>query len=145
VFWAPPPSGLGAAPETMAARRSRESGRDGARRSAGETLRQGEGEESRRQVRQQPKGGEVGRWWRKMEGETEIDERAARPGTGRDGNGYPLLETQWVFALLGYEFGSISLLMGLLMGSNGKPTGTWSWVCSSTTHTRKLMSFLNPP
>lgn len=26
----------------------------------------------------------MGRWWRKMEGETEIDERAARPGTARD-------------------------------------------------------------
>jgi hypothetical protein len=42
----------------------------------------------------------------------------------RDDNGYPLLETRWVFALLGYEFGSISLPMGLLMGSNGNPMGT---------------------
>jgi hypothetical protein len=55
----------------------------------------------------------------------------------RDGNGYPLPETRWVFALLGYGFGSISLPMGLLMDSNGNPTGTWAWVCSSTTHTRK--------
>jgi hypothetical protein len=46
------------------------------------------------------------------------------PHMYRDGNGYPLPETRWVFALLGYEFGSISLPMGLLMGSNGNPTGT---------------------
>jgi hypothetical protein len=59
----------------------------------------------------------------------------------RDGNGYPLPETRWVFALLGYGFGSISLPMGLLMGSNGNPTGTWAWVCSSTIHTRKPMGF----
>jgi hypothetical protein len=59
----------------------------------------------------------------------------------RDGNGYPLPETRWVFALLGYGFGSISLPMGLLMGSNGNPTGTWAWVCSFTTHTRKPMGF----
>jgi hypothetical protein len=59
----------------------------------------------------------------------------------RDGNGYPLPETRWVFALLRYGFGSISLPMGLLMGSNGNPTGTWAWVCSSTTHTRKPMGF----
>jgi hypothetical protein len=62
-------------------------------------------------------------------------------GGGRDGNGYPLPETRWVFALLGYGFGSISLPMGLLMGSNRNPTGTWAWVCSSTTHTRKPMGF----
>jgi hypothetical protein len=43
-----------------------------------------------------------------------------------DGNGYPLLEIWWIFALLGYEFGSISVLMSLLMGSNGNPTGTWA-------------------
>jgi hypothetical protein len=61
--------------------------------------------------------------------------------TARDGNGYPLPETRWVFALLGYRFGSISLPMGLLMGSNGNPTGTWAWVCSSTTHTRKPIGF----
>jgi hypothetical protein len=60
---------------------------------------------------------------------------------GRDGNGYPLPETRWVFALLGYGFGSISLPMGLLMGSIRNPTGTWAWVCSSTTHTRKPMGF----
>jgi hypothetical protein len=41
----------------------------------------------------------------------------------RDGNGYPLPETRWVFALLGYGFGSISVPMSLLMGSNGNPTG----------------------
>jgi hypothetical protein len=57
------------------------------------------------------------------------------------GNGYPLPKTRWVFALLGYGFESISLPMGLLMGLNGNPTGTWAWVCSSTTHTRKPMSF----
>jgi hypothetical protein len=61
--------------------------------------------------------------------------------TARDGNGYPLPETRWVFALLGYGFGSISLPMGLLMVSNRNPTGTWVWVCSSTTHTRKPMGF----
>jgi hypothetical protein len=44
----------------------------------------------------------------------------------RDDNGYPLSETRWIFALLAYEFGSISLPMGLLMGSNGNPTGTWA-------------------
>jgi hypothetical protein len=59
----------------------------------------------------------------------------------RDGNGYPLPETWWVCALLGYGFESISLPMGLLMGSNGNPTGTWACVCSSTTHTRKPMGF----
>jgi hypothetical protein len=59
----------------------------------------------------------------------------------RDGNGYPLPETRWIFALLGYGFESISLPMGLLMGLNGNPTGMWAWVCSSTTHTRKPMSF----
>jgi hypothetical protein len=59
----------------------------------------------------------------------------------RDGNGYPLPETWWVFALLGYGFGSIFVPMGLLMGSNGNPTGTWAWVCSSTTHTRRPMGF----
>jgi hypothetical protein len=59
----------------------------------------------------------------------------------RDGNGYPLPETRWVFALLGYRFGSISLPMDLLMSSNGYPTGTWAWVRSSTTHTRKPMGF----
>jgi hypothetical protein len=45
---------------------------------------------------------------------------------GRDGNEYPLPEIRWVFALLGYGFESISLLMGLLMGSNGNPTDTWA-------------------
>jgi hypothetical protein len=65
--------------------------------------------------------------------------------TRRDGNGYPLPETRWVFALLGYEFGSISVPMSLLMGSNENPTGTWTWVCSSTTHTRKPTGFKNPP
>jgi hypothetical protein len=44
----------------------------------------------------------------------------------RDGNGYPLPEIRWVFALLGYGFESISLSMGLLMGSNGNPTSTWA-------------------
>jgi hypothetical protein len=60
---------------------------------------------------------------------------------GGDGNGYPLPETWWVFALLGYEFGLISIYMSLLMGSNGNPMGTWAWICSSTTHTRKPMGF----
>jgi hypothetical protein len=41
----------------------------------------------------------------------------------RDGNGYPLPETRWFFALLGYGFGSIFVLMGLLMSSNGKYVG----------------------
>jgi hypothetical protein len=59
----------------------------------------------------------------------------------RDGNRYPLHETWWVFSLLGYGFGSISLPIGLLIGSNGNPMGTWAWVCSSTTHTRKPMGF----
>jgi hypothetical protein len=60
----------------------------------------------------------------------------------RDGNGYLLPETWWVFTLLGYGFGSISLPMGLLMGSNRNPMGTWAaWICSSTTHTRKPMGF----
>jgi hypothetical protein len=39
---------------------------------------------------------------------------------------YPLPETRWVFALLGYEFESISLSISLLMGSNENPTGTWA-------------------
>jgi hypothetical protein len=72
-------------------------------------------------------------------GETKLNQ------CNRDGNGYPLPEIRWVFALLGYVFGSISLPMGLLMGSNGNLTGMWSWVCSSTTHTRKPMGFKNPP
>jgi hypothetical protein len=49
-----------------------------------------------------------------------------QPHSARDGNGYPLPETRWVFALLGYGFGSISLPMGLLMGSNGNPMGMWA-------------------
>jgi hypothetical protein len=61
--------------------------------------------------------------------------------TSRYGNGYPLPETRWVFALLGYGFRSISLSMGLLMGSNRNPTGTWACVCSSTTDIRKPMGF----
>jgi hypothetical protein len=72
------------------------------------------------------------------------EEERKREGLGsvhRDGNGYPLPETRWVFALLGYGFGSISLPMGLLMGSNGNPTGMWAWVCSFTTNIRKPMSF----
>jgi hypothetical protein len=62
-------------------------------------------------------------------------------GAPRDGNGTRYPKPDGVFALLGYGFGSISLPMGLLMGSNGNPTGTWVWVCSSTTHTRKPMGF----
>jgi hypothetical protein len=30
------------------------------------------------------------------------------------------------------------------MGSNGNPTGTWAWVCSSTTHTLQTHEFLKP-
>jgi hypothetical protein len=59
----------------------------------------------------------------------------------RDSNGYPLPKTRWVFALIGCGFGLISLPIGLLMGSNGNPTGTWACVFSSTTHTRKPMGF----
>jgi hypothetical protein len=66
---------------------------------------------------------------------------ANRRRIGWGHSGYPLPETRWVFALLGYGFGSIYVPMGLLMGSNGNPMGTWAWVCSSTTHTRKPMGF----
>ena len=73
--------------------------------------------------------------------QVDLDEIGDEEAPCRDGNGYPLPETRWVFALLGYGFGSIFVPMGLLMGSNGNPTGTWAWVCSSTTHTRKPMGF----
>jgi hypothetical protein len=39
--------------------------------------------------------------------------------TARDGNGYPLPETRWVFTLLGDGYGLISKLMGFLMVDNG--------------------------
>jgi hypothetical protein len=71
-----------------------------------------------------------------------IDTTHMAPAT--DGNGYLLPETRWIFALLGYEFELISLPMGLLLGSNGNPTGMWVWVCTSTTHTCKPMGFLKP-
>jgi hypothetical protein len=64
--------------------------------------------------------------------------------TIRDGNGYPKPETRWVFTPLGYEFGSIFILMGLLMGINVYPTGSWVRVCSYSTQTREPMGFLNP-
>ena len=37
--------------------------------------------------------------------------------TDRDGNGYPKPETRWVFAPLGYGFGSTFRPVGLLMGT----------------------------
>jgi hypothetical protein len=43
----------------------------------------------------------------------------------RDGNGYPKPETRWGFTPLGYGFGSIFIPMGLLMGINVYPTGSW--------------------
>jgi hypothetical protein len=62
----------------------------------------------------------------------------------RDGNGYPKPETRWVFTPLGYGFGSIFIPMGLLMGINVYPTGSWVRVCSYSTQTREPMGFLNP-
>jgi hypothetical protein len=41
----------------------------------------------------------------------------------RDGNGYPKLETRWVFTALGYGFRLIFIPMGLLTGINLYPTG----------------------
>jgi hypothetical protein len=62
----------------------------------------------------------------------------------RDGNGYPKPETRWVFTLLGYGFGSIFIPMGLLMGINVYPTGSWVRVCSYSTQTHEPVGFLNP-
>jgi len=62
----------------------------------------------------------------------------------RDGNGYPKPETRWVFTPLGYGFGSIFIPMGLLMGINVYPTGSWVRVCSYSTQTREPVGFLNP-
>jgi hypothetical protein len=62
----------------------------------------------------------------------------------RDDDGYPKPETRWVFTLLGYEFESIFILMGLLMGINIYPAGLWVRVCSYSTQTREPVSFLNP-
>jgi hypothetical protein len=64
--------------------------------------------------------------------------------TARDGNGYPKPETRWVFTLLGYEFVSIFIPMGLLIGINLYPAGLWVWVCSYSTQTREPVGFLNP-
>lgn len=60
------------------------------------------------------------------EGEEGNDERkatASRKAMGveakmgiRDGNGYPLPDTRWVFILLGVGFGLYFLSMGLLIG-----------------------------
>jgi hypothetical protein len=54
----------------------------------------------------------------------------------RDGNGF--------FTTLGYEFGSIFILMGLLMGINLYQTGLWVRVCFYSTQTRETVGFLNP-
>jgi hypothetical protein len=62
----------------------------------------------------------------------------------RDGNGYPKPETRWVFTPLGYGFGSIFIPMGLLMGINVYPAGSWVRVCSYSTQTREPVGFLNP-
>jgi hypothetical protein len=62
----------------------------------------------------------------------------------RDGNGYPKSKTRWVFTLLRYEFGSIFITMGFLMGINLYPTGLWVRVCSYSTQTREPVGFLNP-
>jgi hypothetical protein len=48
----------------------------------------------------------------------------------------PKPETRWVFTPLGYGFGSIFIPMGLLMGINVYPTGSWVRVCSYSTQTR---------
>jgi hypothetical protein len=64
--------------------------------------------------------------------------------TARDGNGYPKLETRWVFTLLGYGFGLIFIPMGLLMDINVYPTGSWVRVCSYSIQTREPVGFLNP-
>jgi hypothetical protein len=61
----------------------------------------------------------------------------------RHGNAYLKLETLWVFTPLGYEFGSIFILMGLLIGINIYPTGSWVRVCFYSTQTREPVGFLN--
>jgi hypothetical protein len=67
---------------------------------------------------------------------------AKRPIPVRDGNGYPKPETRWVFTPLGYGFGSIFIPMGLLMGINVYPMGSWVRVCSYSTQTREPVGFL---
>jgi hypothetical protein len=65
--------------------------------------------------------------WDHSSSEDEAPPRSHCPNrssshSSRDGNGYPLPKTRWVFALLGYGFEQICLLMGLLMGLNRNPT-----------------------
>jgi hypothetical protein len=67
-----------------------------------------------------------------------------RSDPARDGNGYPKPEIRWVFTPLGYGFGSIFIPMGLLMGINVYPAGSWVRVCSYSTQTREPVGFLNP-
>ena len=62
----------------------------------------------------------------------------------RDANGYPKLETRWVFAPLEYGFGSTFRPVGLLIGTKSYPLGLWARVCSYNTRTREPMDFLNP-
>ena len=45
-----------------------------------------------------------------------------RPLAAQDGNGYPKLETRWVFTLLGKGYGSISL-HGFINGQKSRPKG----------------------
>ena len=53
-------------------------------------------------------------------------------------------ETRWVFAPLGYGFGSTFRSVGLLMGTKSYPLGLWARICSYNTRTREPMGFLNP-
>jgi hypothetical protein len=54
--------------------------------------------------------------------------------TARDGNGYPLPETQRVFTLLGDGYGLISKLTSFLMGDNLNPMGTRVRAWDISTH-----------
>ena len=54
----------------------------------------------------------------------------------RDGNGYPRIDTRWVFTPLGYVCGLNILPVGLLLGKNLHPMGKRVLERSAFTHTR---------
>jgi hypothetical protein len=62
--------------------------------------------------------------------------RDRSPAGTRDGNGYPRLDTRWVFTPLGYVCGLNILPVGLLLGKNLHPMGKRVLKRSAFTHTR---------
>lgn len=46
-------------------------------------------------------------------------------------------DTRWVFTLLEANYVLTLILMGLLIGENSYPLGTWVWLYSLPTHTHK--------